>query len=232
MWSGPRNLSTAMMRSWENRPDTVVIDEPFYPYHLASTGMEHPMREETIAAGPTNLDDAVARCLAPLGEGMAISYQKHMSAHLTPELPRGWLDSLTHGLLLRHPYRVIASYSKEWEVFPLDQTGLPQQLELLDRAVVVLDSDDFLTAPDRYLPALCAALGVGFDPAMLSWPPGGRDTDGVWGAVWYSSVQTSTKFGPPPGPVPALSDLPTHLQPMAVEALEIYEHLRTGRLVL
>ena len=231
MWSGPRNLSTAMMRSWENRPDTVVIDEPFYPYHLASTGMDHPMREQTIAEGPTDLGDAVARCLAPL-EGATISYQKHMSAHLTPELPREWLDSLTHGLLLRHPYRVIASYSKEWDSFPLDQTGLPQQLELLDRAVVVVDSDDFLTAPDRYLPAMCSALSVDFDPAMLAWPPGRRSTDGVWGEVWYSSVESSTKFGPPPGNLPALDDLPEHLRAMAGEALEIYQHLRKARLVV
>ena len=112
MWSGPRNLSTAMMRSWENRSDTEVIDEPLYAWYLAHTGLDHPGADEVIAAGPSELDRAVARCIdAPEGD-MPISYQKHMAQHLLPAVPRDWLDSVAHGLLLRDPRRVLASYTR------------------------------------------------------------------------------------------------------------------------
>ncbi len=237
MWSGPRNLSTALLRSWENRPDSAVIDEPLYPWHLARTGMDHPLREEVLAVGPTDLADAIDRCLAPQPPGVTVSYQKHMSAHLppagvTPTASEGWLDHLTHGLLLRNPLRMLRSYARKWDEMPLTETGLPQQLELLDRAVVVVDSDDILTDPRRYLAALCDAFEVPFWPEMLSWPAGRRDSDGVWGQVWYDAVIESTTFGGPPGPAPLIDDLPSGVRPIAEEALEIHAELAAHRLML
>ncbi len=221
-----------MMRSWENRVDTEVIDEPLYPYHLALTGMAHPMRDEVMAVGPTGLEAAIERCLAPVSPKASISYQKHMSAHLTPEIDRAWLKSLTHGLLLRHPHRVIKSYTRKWESMPLTETGLPQQVELIDEAVVIIDCDDFLSDPATYQEAICDRLGVSFDSAMLRWPAGRRASDGIWGQVWYGVVEKSTEFGAPPGPVPTIDDLPRAVRATADEALPLYEQLAERRMVL
>ncbi len=224
------------MRSWENRPDTVVLDEPLYAWHLATTGMDHPLRDEVVAAGPADLDGAIGQCLAPLPEGATVSYQKHMCAHLPPPNHRQWLDHLTHGLLLRHPLRVLRSYSQKWEVMPLAETGLPQQLELLERAVVVVDSDDFLTNPPAYLEALCDAFAVPYSAelsaSMCNWPAGLRDSDGAWASHWYDSVAKSTGFGEPPGPLPTLDDLGPGVRPIAEEALAMYRELAAHRLVL
>ncbi len=234
-----------MMRSWENRPDCVVLDEPLYAWHLAETGMDHPMREEVVAAGPADLAGAISKCLAPLSGDATVSYQKHMSAHLpgpgVAEAKAGsqgerWLDQLTHGLLLRHPFRVLRSYEQKWEVMPLVETGLPQQLELLGRAAVVVDSDDFLINPPAYLEAICEAFEVPFtedlSTAMLDWPAGLRESDGVWAKHWYDSVAVSTRFGEQSGPLPSIDDLGPGVRPIAEEALDIYNELAAQRVVL
>ena len=230
MWSGPRNLSTAMMRSWGNRSDTEVIDEPLYAAFLATTGLDHPGRSAIVAAGPSDYTSAIAACVdAPLDH--AISYQKHMAHHLLPGVDRAWLDRLTNCLLLRDPRRVLASYTKVREDVTLDDIGLAQQLELVERCELVVDSADFLTDPERYQREICRRLDVTFDPAMLTWPAGPRATDGVWAPHWYASVESSTGFGPAPeSNTPVI--VAEHLAPIAAEAVEIYETLRIGRLVL
>ena len=225
MWSGPRNLSTAMMRSWENRSDCDVIDEPLYAWYLEETGLDHPGADEIIAAGPSNLGDAIGACLAaPEAAGATISYQKHMAGHLLPGVDRGWLDDLTNCLLLRDPVRVLASYTKVREEVTLLDIGLPQQVELAERAVVIIDSADFLTDPEGYTRLVCDRVGVEFDPVMLSWPAGTRASDGIWAKHWYGAVETSTAFGPPPSDLSP--KLPDHLAAIAEEATEIYRELR------
>jgi len=230
MWSGPRNLSTAMMRSWENRADTVVLDEPLYAAYLATTGLDHPGADEVTAAGPTDVDDAIAVCFAPLPDRINVSYQKHMAHHLLPGMDRSWIDRLRNCLLLRDPRRVLASYTKVRADVSLDDIGLPQQVELSRRCEVVIDSEDFLRDPRGYLAEICRRLDVPFDEAMLAWPPGPRDSDGVWSAHWYDAVNASTGFGPPPS-APA-APVPTHLEPVVNEAMEIYQDLRRGALIL
>ncbi len=233
MWSGPRNLSTAMMRSWENRADTLVMDEPLYAHYLWVTGLEHPMASEILDSQPIDGAQAIASCLAPLPDGVTVSYQKHMSHHLLPDLDRAWLDELRHVVLLRHPARVLASYLDKRTDVVLDDLGLPQQLELLERAELVIDSDDFLTNPEGYLRSLCELIGAHFVDSMLSWPAGPRNTDGVWASHWYDAVWQSTGFAAldhanqrslPPAP-------PGHEQLLA-EAIEIYDELAAHRLVL
>ena len=230
MWSGPRNLSTAMMRSWENRPDTAVMDEPLYAAYLATTRLDHPGLDEIVDAGPASFDDAIAACLAPLADGIAVSYQKHMAHHLLADMDRSWLDSLRNVLLLRDPRRVLASYTKVRESVTLDDIGVPQQVELAQRCELIVDSNDFLTDPAEYQREICRRLDVPFDPAMLTWPAGPRASDGVWARHWYSAVEASTSFGPPPTDPPAL--LPPHLAPIADEAVAIYNELRTNRLTI
>ena len=203
MWSGPRNVSTAFMRAWENRPDTVVVDEPFYAHYLVVTGLDHPGREEVIASQPRDWRRVVDSLLAPLPAGAGILYQKQMSHHLLPGMGREWLGLMTHAFLIRAPAPMLASLEDRLGRFDIDATGLPQQVEIFDfvvrstgRVPPVVDSADLLAAPGPVLRALCAALEVPFDDRMLSWPAGPRASDGVWAKHWYARVWRSTGFEP------------------------------------
>jgi hypothetical protein len=217
------------MRSWENRADTVVVDEPLYAYYLASTGIDHPARDEVLAAQPTDWR-TVVRALTddPLPDGATIAYQKHMTHHVLPEVELDAFDGLRHAFLIRDPRRLLASYAKVREQPTPADLGLEQQVALLRRfGGPVVDSDDLLRDPEGRLRALCAALGVPFDAAMLSWPAGPRDTDGVWAPHWYASVQASTGFGPyrePPGALPA------HLEDLAAVCRPFYDELASRRI--
>jgi hypothetical protein len=196
VWSGPRNISTALMRSWENRPDCRVVDEPLYAYYLAETGLNHPGREEVIAAGEPSWRTVVAELTAAT-EG--IYYQKHMTHHLIPQLPRDWIGALTNVLLIRDPAEVVASYVRSRADVLAEDIGLVQQAELYDQLggeVPVIDAADFLHQPEGYLRWLCAHAGVDFTEAMLRWPAGPRASDGVWAPYWYDAVLASTGFEP------------------------------------
>lgn len=203
MWSGPRNISTAMMRAWENRDDCVVWDEPLYGYYLDATGIQHPGAAEIIAAQGTDAKAIIARCCGEIPRGKSIFYQKHMTLHLLPELDRSWLKSLTNCFLIREPEAVIASYAAVRSDATLDDIGFVQQAELFAQVrgmtgdiPLVIDSREFLLNPENMLRAICARLGVEFAPQMLSWPSGARDSDGVWEKHWYESVRKSTGFAP------------------------------------
>jgi hypothetical protein len=203
MWSGPRNLSTALLRSWGNRTDTTVTDEPLYAHYLRATGIDHPGRADVLAAQD---DDwrRVARVLTgPVPGGRAIWYQKHMTHHMTDDVDLGWLGALRNCFLIRDPARVIASYARVREAPTLVDLGFPQQRRLFTHVAEhgdvppVVDADDLLHDPRGVLTALCAAVGVPFSDRMLWWPPGRRATDGVWAPHWYGSVERSTGFASP-----------------------------------
>lgn len=203
MWSGPRNISTAMMRAWENRGDTAVWDEPLYAYYLDHTGIDHPGAAEVIAAGETDWRKVVDRITGPVSGDKPIFFQKHMTHHLLREIDRGWLDRVTNCFLIRDPFDVVASYSRARENVVIEDLGIAQQAEIFDYvsarasgAPVVVDARDVLDAPEVTLEALCDAVGVDFTPRMLSWPAGPRPSDGVWAPYWYDSVIASTGFKP------------------------------------
>jgi len=229
MWSGPRTVSTALMRAWENRPDTVVADEPLYAFYLDRTGIDHPGRDEVIASQPTDWRVVLDRLTtAPLPAGAAISYAKHMTHHLLPEVDRAALAPLRHAYLLRDPAELLASYAKVRSEPTLADLGIVQQAEIFGAYPgPVIDSRDLLENPEGVLRALCAALGIGFTPAMLSWPAGPRDTDGVWGPYWYESVWRSTGFGPYRAPG---EPLPAGLAELAAQCRPHYERLYARRL--
>lgn len=235
MWSGPRNISTAMMRSWENRPDSIVVDEPLYAYYLAETGSDHPVRDEVIAAGETDWRAVVEYLLGPVPDGVRVFYQKHMSHHLLPDTGRDWIGQLTNVLLIRDPREVVASYGKVRTTVTPHDIGLPQQVELYDRlaaagtAPAVIDAADFLRNPEWYLRAICDLVGLEFTDRMLTWPAGPRDSDGVWAPHWYDAVWKSTGFAPHQERHPALSGPAAE----AVEAARpMYEYLHARRDVL
>jgi hypothetical protein len=241
MWSGPRNISTAMMRAFENRPDCVVWDEPFYAAELARSGRDHPMRDEVIAAGETDPERVVARLLGPLDDpdkpGATVFYQKHMTHHMLDGFDRAWIARVRNAFLIRDPVRVLASYTRAWSDVTLADIGYVQQSEIFDRvadrlgrAPPVIESADVLANPRGTLTALCAALQVPFREEMLSWPPGRRKSDGVWAPVWYTAVERSTGFAAPSPEAAAPVTLPPALQRIADAALPHYDRLARFRL--
>ncbi|HVQ95992.1 MAG TPA: hypothetical protein VMU51_33520 [Mycobacteriales bacterium] len=228
MWSGPRNVSTALMRSFGARPDTLVVDEPLYAHYLATTGLDHPARDEVLASQPTDWPAVAAALTGPLPSGVGVHYQKHMAHHLLPDVGRDWLARLSHAFLIRAPAQVVTSYAKVRGEPTLEDLGYPQQVELFRRyGGPVVDAADLLRDPAGVLRRLCAAVGIGYDPAMLSWPPGPRDTDGVWAPHWYAAAESSTGFAPyAAGPV----DVPPRLAPLVAAAEPYYAELATHRL--
>ncbi len=236
IWSGPRNVSTALMRAWENREDTAVVDEPFYGYYLAATGADHPGRDEIIAATETDWRRIIEGLLGPPPQPVPILYQKQMAHHLLPEVDRDWLGRVRNAFLIREPRAVLASYARTRGTATLSDTGLPQQLALFEETLrragtppPVIDAADLLDDPRGLLTRLCAALDVGFDERMLSWPPGPRPSDGIWAQYWYHAVETSTGFEPglqESGPVA----LPEGLEPVAAAAEPYYAALSAHRL--
>lgn len=201
MWSGPRNISTAMMRAWENRGDCAVSDEPLYAAFLSDTGLDHPGRDEVIAAGECDYKKAASDLLGDAPDGQAIWYQKHMTHHMLPNYSRDWIPKLANILLIRDPAEVVASYVKSRATVTPEDIGIPQQRKLYEEimavtgaSVPIIDANDFLKAPRAYLIAICDHLGIAFTERMLHWPAGRRDSDGVWAPYWYAAVEASTGF--------------------------------------
>jgi len=233
MWSGPRNISTAMMRAWENRPDTMVSDEPFYAAYLSITGIDHPMAAEVMASQPNDWC-AVARAISgDAPDGAAIWFQKHMAHHMVPEIGRDWFGTHRHAFLIRNPDEVVASYARKRKgVTPVD-LGYDLQAGIFDEVVdrtgstpPVIAASDVLKNPARALSALCAALDVPFDAAMLAWPAGRRESDGVWAGHWYASVETSTGFRPWSSPRTTLTDAQREIAEACRPAYDRMSHHR------
>jgi len=232
MWSGPRNISTAMMRAFENRPDSVVVDEPLYAAYLARTGVDHPGRGEVLASQPTDVAGAIAGLFAPLPPGRRVHYAKHMAHHVSEDMDLRWTLAFRNVLLIRDPIEVVASYVRARESCEPEDIALPQQgwLSKLwdehDIEVPILDAGDFLRAPEPHLRWLCDWLDIPFTARMLSWPPGPRPSDGVWAPHWYASVWASTGFEPWR---PRETSLSTHDAAVAEACLPVYQALHRRR---
>ncbi|WP_101066778.1 sulfotransferase-like domain-containing protein [Roseovarius salinarum] len=233
VWSGPRNLSTAMMYAFAARGDFAAVDEPFYAAYLARTGLDHPMREAILAAQPREPETVVAQLLGAVPGGKPHFYQKHMAQHMIDGFPRDWVHAVTNVFLIRHPARVAASFSAKYDNPTLDDIGFRQQAELHDAlsaagaAPVVIDSADIRQDPEAKLRKLCAALGLEWRPEILHWPAGPKPFDGVWAPHWYGAVHESTGFAGPDGPLP---ELDPHRAELARAAMPFYERLRAAAL--
>ena len=234
MWSGPRNLSTAMMRSFGSRSDTFVSDEPFYGCFLKETGADHPMRDDVIAAMDCEWRSVMASLRESAPDGAPVWYQKHMWHHMTGPVGYDDFAGFTHAFLIREPERMIASYLRKREAAAFEDFGLERQAEFFDReadrlgtAPPVVGATDILANPQSVLSKLCDALGIACQPQMLWWEPGPRETDGPWAPHWYASVEASSGFGPPETePV----DLPEDARRLADRCRPYYERLAAYRL--
>lgn len=232
MWSGPRNLSTALMYSFASRADMHVVDEPFYAAYLTQTGLNHPMRDAILGSQPNDAE-TVKNALLETDIDSPHQYQKHMTQHMLPGFPLGWMRDVTNVFLIRHPARVLASWSNKHDQLTLDDIGFSQQLALYDHCVslgqtpVVIDSADVRAAPEKMLKALCEAIELEWDPAMLSWDAGPKPYDGVWAPHWYDAVHMSRGFAGAEGPLP---NLPASLQAINDKALPVYERLTALKL--
>lgn len=211
MWSGPRNISTAMMRSFGSRGDCAVSDEPFYGAFLKASGEPHPMAAETIADMDCNWQSVLASQSGPVPGDKPVWYQKHMPHHMIGDVDIEDMPDHTHAFLIRAPERVVASYRNKNELRAPEMLGFAQVRDYFERvanrkgsAPPVIDSDAILIDPAAQLEALCQALGIEWDPAMLRWKTGPHPDDGVWGVHWYDKVNASTGFGTPPGALPEL----------------------------
>ncbi len=229
VWSGPRNISTAMMYAFGCRPDCVAVDEPFYAAHWSDNPqVTHPLRAEVLGAQPTD----PAKVLSGLDQITApLIYEKHMCHHIGAEWPLDWMLERQNVFLIRHPARVIASYSAKDDHPTLDAIGFPQQLRLYRWLVgqgatpLVADSAAIRQNPEAALRRICQSAGTPFDPDMLTWPAGPKTFDGVWASHWYDAVHRSTGFAGPEGPQPELTGAQSDLLD---RALPIYEELRAA----
>ncbi len=229
MWSGPRNISTALMYSFASRADTEVVDEPFYAHYLTVTGLEHPGRDDVIASQSSD-PAAVVRQVVLAPSDRAVRFVKHMAHHLIA-MDTAFLGETVNVLLTRNPADMLLSLSRVLPRFVIGETGLPAQVAIVERIEsaggrpIVIDSYDILSDPPGALGRLCEAVGIPFDDAMLSWPAGGRPEDGVWAPHWYAAVHRSTGFAPPPAPLDE-NTFPDSLRPLLAEAQPLYDRLR------
>ncbi len=234
MWSGPRSISTAMMRAWENRPDTTVVDEPFYSYYLKATGVRHPGAAEIVEHGETRWQRVVESLLGVPSAGERIVFHKHMTLHLLDDIDRSWLDRVVNCFLIRDPGDVIASYVRKRPDVELADLGFTQQTELYHwvcentgQDPPILDARDVQNHPGDLLSQLCARVGVSYDERMLSWPAGRRSSDGIWARHWYAAVEQSTGFSPSVGKT---DEVPAAFEEIHRRCAEAYDELYTCRL--
>lgn len=228
MWSGPRNLSTAMMYAFGNRADFAVWDEPFYAAYLKKTSIDHPLSAEIIAAHEGDPVKVAARCLDTIPNEKQHFYMKHMPHHMIDGIPLDWARSCTNIHLIRHPARVIASYAAKREQVTVTDLGFGQQAEMFDKiGGTVIDSSDIRNDPEEILHLLCDVIGIDFDPAMLHWAAGSRSDDGVWAKHWYNAVHKSTCFAGAEGPLPELTGRDAEL---LAQSLPHYERLEKEKI--
>ena len=236
MWSGPRNISTALMRSFENRSDCFVSDEPFYSYFLHKTGLKHPLRDKIIKSGLVDYNKIIKYIIGPTPSSKKIWYQKHMAHHILQGVDIDWIKNMRNCLLIRHPGDVILSYSKKNEINSIQQLGYLQQINIyeilsqdIETTPIIVDAQDLLQEPKKMLIKICENLRIKFDKKMLSWPSGSRKTDGIWGKYWYKQVEASVGFKPY---VKTNRIVPSKYQVIYHKCMEYYDFLYQNRIIL
>ena len=199
-WSGPRNISTALMRSWSSRNDSFISDEPFYAYYLRKQQLKHPMYKEIIEYYPNKYDEVVKNLISTIPNNKKHWYQKHMAHHLNDFNDIDWIKNFENCILIRHPKDVINSYIKKNTLSYVDELGYPQQYKIMKyltsigKKFIVIDSNILLNNPEKILSKWCSSINLEFDISMLKWQKGNHPQDGIWWKHWYDNVITTTHF--------------------------------------
>jgi len=234
MWSGPRNISTAMMRSWGSRSDTFVIDEPYYAHYLSQNELDHPGRDEVIQEGELDSEKVSRRLVNDTKDSCSIYYQKHITHHLLDSIDREWMKSVVNCFLIRDPKDMIISYSKVHPDLNMHLLGLEEQNEIFEyvknvagEVPPVIDAKDVLMNPRDILGKFCDKIGVIFSEEMLSWSRGPRDTDGNWGKYWYKNVVNSTGFNEYK---PKMEEVPDRYLDLYEGCYKLYKNLHDLRI--
>ena len=231
MWSGPRNLSTALMRSFENREDTKVWDEPFYAYYLKETKKNHPLANEIINKYETNLEKIIDLVTE---ENDFIYFQKHMSHHIIKKIPINWIAKGINCFLIRHPKEVLLSYIQKNDLIDSNDLGYPAQLRLFNyiktsnKKILVIDAKDLSEKPEIILKKICKKINIPFSEKMLNWPKGRRDSDGIWEKIWYKNVKSSTSFNKI---LNKEYEIPKKYNHIYNECLSIYDQLKIYNII-
>ena len=227
-WSGPRNISTALMRSWSSRNDTYVSDEPFYAHYLKEKDLKHPMYKDIIDYYPTDYNQIVKNLTSEIPHGKKIWYQKHMAHHLIDSNNINWIKDFDNCILIRHPKDVINSYIKKNALKHINELGYPQQYEIIrylnniGKKFIVIDSNILLKSPKKILSNWCKRIDLKFDKSMLKWTKGNHPQDGIWWKHWYNNVITTTHFQKFPSNVNRLDE---KYKSIYDEALDYYNKL-------
>ena len=228
MWSGPRNLSTALMRSFENRSDTEVLDEPLYAYYLKETKKTHPLSNDIINTYETNINKLIIQITKNTGK--KYSYQKHMTHHILNKTPIDWIDKGINCFLIRSPKEVIKSYIKKNDLNNSNDIGFPMQIKLFNlvkkygNKPIIINARDLSYNPKKVLLILCKKLNIPFLETMLKWPKGKRRSDGIWGEIWYKNVESTTEFKKMDVNT---ESIPTKFENIHLECLDIYNELNS-----
>ena len=227
LFSGPRNISTALMYSFAQRGDMRVIDEPLYGHYLRITGAPHPGRETVISSMNCDGDSVMRELMAlAIASTPVHLFMKHMTHHLV-DLDLSFLTATRNVFLIRDPRDMLPSLTVQLPQARLADTGLERQWQLYTELVAcgqrpaILDARELLTDPNSVLRQLCTRLGLEFSTAMLSWEAGSRPEDGVWAPYWYHSVHASTGFGR----YTPKTDFPAHLESLLADCEPWYEKL-------
>lgn len=229
MWSGPRNISTAVMYSFAQRPGSKVVDEPFYAHYLLQSGAEHPGRDEVLESQPKDAARVIRNLLAHNSE-KDLLFLKNMAHHMVNM--DAVLDKLIrrfqHVFLIRDPAEMLLSLNKTLANPTLRDTAYNRQLELFNKVKsesttpAVIDAKELLKNPKHVLSELCRRLNIPFFETMLSWEAGPLPADGIWAKYWYNNVHQSTGFKPY---VPKQEDIPERLKPLYEKCKPMYQQM-------
>ena len=199
-WSGPRNISTALMRSWSSRKDTFVTDEPFYSYYLKEKKLKHPLYKEIINMYSSNYEEVVDYLVGKVPNYKKIWYQKHMAHHILDLNEIEWISNCNNCILIRHPEEVISSFTKKNKLKSVEELGYPQQYEIIkflkkmNKTFIIIDSKELLMNPEKLLSDWCSKINIKFYKSMLKWEKGNHINDGIWWESWYDNVIKTTGF--------------------------------------
>ena len=226
LWSGPRNVSTALMYSFLQHPAIHVIDEPLYAHYLSKTSVSHPGDKEVLLTMEHDGEKVLKKIVSETKK-FQIVFLKNMAHHWIG-LDSSWLDKYDNIFLIRDPKQMLPSLVNQLPKPILRDTGLKTQVEIYDRLQkqgkqpIIIDAKYLLKNPKKILRIVFKHLGLPFSTRMLKWPKGPKREDGIWAKYWYHNVHQSEEFTPY---YAKKEPFPEHLNELLDECTPYYQYL-------